>query len=120
MNCDYSPYSLPTIDFVGGSTQELVFHTFFSQNKKPFDLSSCTASFAVINFINKNGSPLISKMMEVGKSEDGDGTVTNVLRVMALGFQTDISVITVGEKVHNPMEIIFGKGKNINILEINC
>ena len=28
MNCDYSPYSLPTIDFVGGSTQELVFHTF--------------------------------------------------------------------------------------------
>ena len=37
MNCDYSPYSLPTIDFVGGSTQELVFHTFFSQNKKPFD-----------------------------------------------------------------------------------
>ena len=49
MNCDYSPYSLPTIDFVGGSTQELVFHTFFSQNKKPFDLSSCTASFALMS-----------------------------------------------------------------------
>ena len=80
MNCDYSPYSLPTIDFVGGSTQELVFHTFFSQNKKPFDLSSCTASFALINFVNKT--------MEVSKSEDGDGTVTNVLRVVLLPEET--------------------------------
>ena len=88
MNCDYSPYSLPTIDFVGGSTQELVFHTFFSQNKKPFDLSSCTASFALINFVNKNGSPLIAKPMEVSKSEDGDGTVTNVLRVVLLPEET--------------------------------
>ena len=90
MNCDYSPYSLPTIDFVGGSTQELVFHTFFSQNKKPFDLSSCTASFALINFVNKNGSPLIAKPMEVSKSEDGDGTVTNVLRVVLLPEETGL------------------------------
>ncbi len=97
MNCDYSPYSLPTIDFVGGSTQELVFHAFFSQNKKPFDLSSCTASFAVINFINKNGSPLISKMMEVGKSEDGGGTVTNVLRVV---LQPEDTVDLVGKFIY--------------------
>lgn len=97
MNCDYSPYSLPTIDFVGGSTQELVFHTFFSQNRKPFDLSSCTASFAVINFINKNGSPLITKTMQVDKSEVGDGTVTNVLRVV---LQPEDTVDLVGKFIY--------------------
>ena len=46
--------------------------------------------------------------------------VTSVLRVMVRVFLMDISVITVGERVHNPMEIIFGKGMSINILEINC
>ena len=97
MSCDYSPYSLPTIDFVGGSTQELVFHTFFSQNKKPFDLSSCIASFAVINFINKNGSPLITKTMQVDKSEDGDGTVTNVLRVV---LQPEDTIDLVGKFIY--------------------
>lgn len=97
MNCDYNPYLLPTIDFVGGSTQELVFHTFFSQNKKPFDLSSCTAYFAVINFVNKSGTPLISKKMEIGKSEDGDETVTNILRVV---LQPEDTVDLVGKFIY--------------------
>lgn len=88
MNCNYNPYSLPAVDFVGGSTQELVFHTFFGQSKRPFDLSSCSASFAVINFVNKSGAPLISKAMEIDKSEDGDGTVTNILRVVLLPEET--------------------------------
>ena len=69
MSCDYNPYTLPTVDFVGGSTQELAFHTFFSQNKRPFDLSACTANFAVINFVNKNGTPLISKQMDIIKAK---------------------------------------------------
>lgn len=97
VNCDYNPYSLPTIDFVGGSTQELVFHTFFSQNKKPFDLSSCTASFAVISFINKNGSPLIIKTMQIDKSEYGDGTATNILRVV---LQPEDTVDLVGKFIY--------------------
>ena len=45
--------------------------------------------------------------------------VTNVLRVVVRGFLMDISVITVGERVRNPMGIIFGKGKSINTLETN-
>ncbi len=45
--------------------------------------------------------------------------VTNVLRVMVLGFQMDISVITVVERARNPMGIISGKGKSINIQETN-
>lgn len=123
MNCDYNPYSLPTIDFVGGSTQELVFHTFFSQNKRPFDLSACTANFAVINFVNKNGSPLISKKMEVDESEDGDGTATNILRVVLLPEDTvdlvgkfiyQISIQDISGAVEIPDQGIIRITNNIN------
>lgn len=112
-----------TIDFVGGSTQELVFHTFFSQNKKPFDLSSCTASFALINFVNKNGSPLIAKPMEVSKSEDGDGTVTNVLRVVLLPEETvdlvgkfiyQITIQDISGEIEIPDQGIIRIANNIN------
>lgn len=75
------PYTLPAIDFVGGSTQDLVFHCYFYVNKTPHDLSSCTANFSIINFINKNGDPLVSKQMAVGADPDTDGEVKNVLRV---------------------------------------
>lgn len=123
MSCDYNPYSLPTIDFVGGSTQELVFHTFFAQNKKPFDLSSCTASFALINFVNKSGEPLISKPMEIGKSEDGDETVTNILRVVLLPEDTvnlvgkfiyQISILDIAGEVEIPDQGIMRIANNIN------
>lgn len=122
--CRCSPYRCyDTIDFVGGSTQELVFHTFFSQNKKPFDLSSCTASFALINFVNKNGSPLIAKPMEVSKSEDGDGTVTNVLRVVLLPEETvdlvgkfiyQITIQDISGEIEIPDQGIIRIANNIN------
>lgn len=76
-----NPYTLPAIDFVGGSTQDLVFHCYFYANKKPQDLSSCTANFSLINFVNKNGLPLVSKQMEIGATPDIDGEVNNTLSV---------------------------------------
>lgn len=78
-----NPYMLPTIDFVGGSSQELVFHTFFHTLKNPFDLSRCTANFSVINYVNKNGTPVISKSMRImGGNRDPDGNlISNILRV---------------------------------------
>lgn len=76
-----NPYTLPAMDFVGGSTQDLVFHCYFYRNKKPHDLSSCTANFSIINFVNKNGEPLVSKQMDVGADPSIDREVSNVLRV---------------------------------------
>lgn len=79
-----NPYTLPAIDFVGGSTQDLVFHCYHYQNKNPQDLSTCTANFSIINFINKKGEPLVSKPMDIGSSKTGpnvDGEVSNILRV---------------------------------------
>lgn len=77
--CDYSPYTLPTIDFVGGETQDLAFHAYFYVNKLPFSLSRCTASFAVVSFTNKTGAPILTKPMKV--VFDNSVTVENVLSV---------------------------------------
>jgi len=75
-------YTLPTIDFVGGATQDFAFHVYFHAGGRPFDLDDCTANFAVVNYINKNGAPLISKSMEVAQGEDtGEGVVDNILKV---------------------------------------
>lgn len=76
-----NPYTLPAMDFVGGSTQDFVFHCYFCLNREAHDLSSCTANFAIINFVNKKGDPLVSKQMNIGAAPDVDGEVNNVLSV---------------------------------------
>lgn len=63
-------YSLPQIDFVGGSSEGLIFHVYSSkENPKPFGLTGCTANFAIVNYINKNGVPVVSKPMTVRMNE---------------------------------------------------
>lgn len=76
---DYSPYILPTIDFVGGETQDLYFNVYFYKNKKPFSLSGCTSNFSIVSFTNKTGSPILTKEMDVIFNDAG--TVNNVLSV---------------------------------------
>lgn len=88
MSCFPNPYTLPTIDFIGGSTQDLVFHCYFYVNKEPFDLSSCTANFSLINFVNKNGTPLVSKQMEIRTDRETEGAVRNILAVTLDPFDT--------------------------------
>ena len=73
-------YSLPEINFVGGSSEDLIFHVYCDKDDpKPFGLTDCTANFAIVNFVNKNGAPLVSKAMEVRINEAG--TDYNVLVV---------------------------------------
>lgn len=89
MPYDYSPYTLPTIDFVGGSTQDLIFHSFFYSNKRPFDLSDCSANFSIINFVNKNGMPILSKSMQIASGDlDNGRKVPNLLKVTLLPSET--------------------------------
>lgn len=89
MPYDYSPYTLPTIDFVGGSTQDLIFHAFFFSNKRPFDLSDCTADFSIVSFVNKYGAPILSKSMQIDSGDMDAGKVTpNLLKVSLLPRET--------------------------------
>lgn len=74
-----SPYTLPTIDFVGGETQDFMFNTYFYKNRRPFSLTGCTANFAIVSFTNKMGKPILTKPMEAIFNDDG--TINNVLIV---------------------------------------
>ncbi len=119
-----NPYTLPAIDFVGGSTQDLVFHCYFYLTRGPHDLSSCTANFSIINFVNKNGEPLVSKQMAIGTSPDVDGESNNVLRVTLDPTDTvdlpagkyiyQISIRDISGKIEIPDQGVIHIIKNIN------
>lgn len=79
MPCDYSPYTLPTIDFVAGETQDFAFYTYFYKSNQPFALSGCTANFSIVSFTNKTGVPILTKPMESHFNDDV--TAENVLAV---------------------------------------
>lgn len=65
MPCDYSPYTLPTVDFVGGETQDFEFSAYFHTGHRPFPVDGCTASFSVVSFVNKMGTPILTKSMTI-------------------------------------------------------
>lgn len=71
MSCDYSPYNLPSIDFVGGASEDFAFRTYFDKEKStPFDLFGAQANFSIASYLNKTGKPIISKQMEIRYSEE--------------------------------------------------
>ena len=74
-----TPYTLPTIDFVGGETQDLMFNVYFYKNHRPFSLTGCAANFAIVSFTKKMGTPILTKPMEAIFNEDT--TINNVLTV---------------------------------------
>lgn len=79
MTCDYSPYTLPTINFVGGETQDLEFSIYFYKGKKPYSLSFCEAEFAIVSLRNKVGEPILTKKMRAELNHAG--TIDNLLCV---------------------------------------
>lgn len=80
MSCFFEPYTLPTIDFVGGSSTELIFNVCWGKtNQRPFDMSGCVANFSVVNYMNKTGLPIISKQMDI--RQNADATHYSVLHV---------------------------------------
>lgn len=86
MITDHNPYTLPTIYFVGGETQDLSFNMYFRNGKKPFNLDGCKTDFSIINFANKNGKPVLSKSMESARSATSE--VDNILNVKLLSSET--------------------------------
>lgn len=79
MSCVETPYTLPRIDFVGGETQNLMFHVYFHRNRRPFSMTGCTANFSIVSFMNKMGTPILSKSMNAIFNDEG--TIENVLTV---------------------------------------
>lgn len=122
MECtNYSPYQLPTIDFVGGETQEIEFHIYFYRDKKPFSLSGCTCNFSIVSFMNPVGKPVLTKPMSV--SYDDGHTVDNVLYLkleskdtvgMSGKYVYQISIQDVSGDVEIPKQGILYVANNID------
>ena len=77
--CDYNPYELPTITFVGGETRDQAFHIYHYIGKRPYSLSDCDCTFSLVNFTTKGGKPILSKEMTV--IYDETETIDNILTV---------------------------------------
>lgn len=122
----YNPYTLPTLSFVGGETQSLLFNVYYSKNMEPFSMVGCISNFSVVNFTNKNGSPIIRKDMTV--IENHDGTALNVLSVnldprdtyeLHGKFIYQISIRDIDGNVEIPQQGIMYITNNINKSFIN-
>ncbi len=121
MLCDMNPYTLPTIEFVGGESQELLFHVYFYNGKKPFSMTGCTSNFSIVDFRNKVGSPILTKTMDV--LENSDGSSFNVLSVELTPQETyelsgkyiyQISIRDVNGNVEIPKQGLIYITNNIN------
>lgn len=118
-SCPFDYYTLPTVEFVGGETQELVFHVYSNIGKRPFSLVSCTANFSVVSYINKTGKPIISKQMEIRSVNEVD----NILAVtidpketvgMSGKYIYQIIIKDISGDVEVPKQGIFLVVNNIN------
>lgn len=78
----HSPFTLPSVEFVGGATQELMFHCYHKSNHEPSNLSFCMANFSVVSYVNKYSSPILSKTMTIQAGTEADGRIYNVLTVV--------------------------------------
>lgn len=64
------PYTLPQVEFVGGSTQDFAFQCRQHKTNRPIDMSNGQADFSIIEYGNKFEDPLVYKTMEV-REQDG-------------------------------------------------
>lgn len=64
-------YTLPEISFVSGQSNTLRWRL-FTITKRPFNADGCTGNFAVVDYSDQTGDPLITKSLtfEVGDNPD--------------------------------------------------
>lgn len=66
-------YTLPQVEFVGGSTQDFEFQCLDHRTGQLMDMTGCKAEFAIIDYLNKQGNdgfPLWYSYMQL-KDVDG-------------------------------------------------
>ena len=112
-------YTLPEISFVGGETQEFNFHL-KNHAGDPFDASGASVNFAICNYSNKTGSPLLSYEPTLLAGENGVASVV-VLAIpkedtamLAGKFIYQITIVDVSGNSEIPNQGIMNIAKNIN------
>lgn len=114
-----SVYTLPEISFVGGETQEFNFHL-KNSNGEPFDASGSSVNFAICNYSNKTGSPLLSYSPTLLADETGEASLV-ILTIpkedtatLAGKYIYQITIIDVKGNAEIPNQGIMNIAKNIN------
>ena len=79
MSCTCEEYGLPTLDFVGGSTQKLIFNMYHINTERPYELTSAEVNFSAVSHLGKMGYPIISKTMEVSLGKEDVNNVASVI-----------------------------------------
>ena len=65
-------FTLPEIVFVAGQSQTLRWRL-LTEKKVPFNADGCTGNFAVVDYSDKTGDPLISKSLTFSIGDDETG-----------------------------------------------
>lgn len=112
-------YTLPEISFVGGATQEFNFHL-KNHRGEPFNASGSTVDFAICNYSNKTGTPILSYTPTLLADESGVASVI-VLTIpkedtasLSGKFIYQITVVDVGGNSEIPNQGIMNIAKNIH------
>lgn len=112
-------YTLPEISFVGGETQEFNFHL-KNHEGDPFDASGASVDFAICNYSNKTGSPLLSYTPTLLADENGVASVI-ILTIpkedtatLAGKFIYQITIVDVSGNSEIPNQGIMNIAKNIH------
>lgn len=112
-------YTLPEISFVGGETQEFNFHL-KNHRGEPFDASGADVNFAICNYSNKTGSPILSYTPELLADKTGCASVI-ILKIpkedtaLLYGkFIYQITIVDASGSSEIPNQGIMNIAKNIN------
>lgn len=63
--CD--PFELPSVSFIAGTTQNFLFKLYQYESKSPIDVSDGDAQLCVVDFNNRDGTPILTK--EISRTE---------------------------------------------------
>lgn len=112
-------YTLPEISFVGGETQQLNFHL-KNYNGESFNASGSIVDFAICNYSNKTGSPILSYTPTLLADESGVASVI-VLTIpkedtalLSGKFIYQITIVDVDGVAEIPNQGIMNIAKNIH------
>lgn len=112
-------YTLPEISFVGGSEQIYNFNLKLPSGNV-FDGVGYTANFSIINYSNKNGTPVISQTVTTTADTNGKYSIVSItltsLDTVNLNGQYiyQITIVDVDSEAEIPNQGIMHIASNIN------
>ena len=74
---EYDAFTLPTIDFVGGETETLVFNL-YDKNRDPVNLAAGSqCGFAITPYTMRSSTPIVIKSCTIEQGPDGFNNVVS-------------------------------------------